>query len=68
MIATIISVPVDDGVEFRVKRISEITDEAEYPGIRVSMETKFDSVITPLKIDISTGMPLRPVRYDTALS
>ena len=30
MIASIISVPVDDGVEFRVKRISEIMDEAEY--------------------------------------
>lgn len=50
MIASIISVPVDDGVEFRVKRISEIMDEAEYPGIRVSMETEFDGVITPLKI------------------
>lgn len=45
----IISVPVDDGVGFRVKRISEIMDEAEYPGIRVSMETEFDGVITPLK-------------------
>lgn len=41
MIASIISVPVDDGVEFRLKRISEIMDEAEYPGIRVSMETEF---------------------------
>ena len=29
MIASIISVPVDDGVEFRVKRISEIMDEAD---------------------------------------
>ena len=50
MIASIISVPVDDGVEFRLKRISEIMDEAEYPGIRVSMETEFDGVITPLKM------------------
>ena len=30
-------------------------EEADYPGVRVSMETKFDGVITPLKIDISTG-------------
>ena len=65
MIASIISVPVDDGVEFRLKRISEIMDEAEYPGIRVSMETEFDGVITPLKIDISTGDAITPheVRY-----
>ena len=69
MIATIISVPVDDGMEFRVKRISEIMDEAEYPGIRVSMETRFDSVITPLKIDISTGDAITPreVRYSFKL-
>lgn len=37
-------------------------------GIRVSMETEFDRVITPLKIDISTATPLRPMRYGTALS
>ena len=65
MIATIVPVPMDDGVEFQVKRISEIMDEAEYPGIRVSMETRFDGVRTPLKIDISTGDAITPreVRY-----
>ena len=52
-----------------MKRISEIMDEAEYPGIRVSMETRFDSVITPLKIDISTGDAITPreVRYSFKL-
>lgn len=60
MIATIISVPVEDGVEFQVKRVSEIMDEAEYPGIRVGMEAKFDGVITPLKIDISSGDAITP--------
>lgn len=69
MIASIISVAIDDGVVFRVKRISEIMDEAEYPGIRVSMETEFDRVITPLKIDISTGDAITPreVRYSFKL-
>lgn len=69
MIAAIVSVPIDDGVDFRVKRISEIMDEAEYPGIRVSMETEFDRVITPLKIDISTGDTITPreVRYSFKL-
>ena len=40
-------------------------DEAEYPGIRVSMTTTFDGVVTPLKIDISTGDAITPreVRY-----
>lgn len=51
---------------FRIKRISEITEEADYPGIRVSMETKFDGVITPLKIDISTGDVITPreIKYN----
>jgi hypothetical protein len=65
MISSIFSVSLEDGVTFRVKRISEIMDEAEYPGIRVSMETEFDGVITPLKLDISTGDAITPkeVRY-----
>lgn len=69
MMASIVSVPLDDGVKFNVKRISEIMDEAEYPGIRVTMETVFDGVVTPLKIDISTGDAITPkeVRYSFKL-
>lgn len=65
IIAAIVSVPLDDGVSFRLKKISEIMDEAEYPGVRVGLETKFDGVVTPLKIDISTGDVITPreVRY-----
>jgi predicted nucleotidyltransferase component of viral defense system len=60
IIDAVIAVPIEDGVKFRVKRIQEIMDEAEYPGIRVSMETLFDGVTTPLKIDISTGDAITP--------
>ncbi len=60
IIADIVSVPLEDGVVFRIKQISEIMDEAEYPGVRVSMETEFDGVRTPLKIDISTGDVITP--------
>ena len=51
----IISFPMEDGVTFRIKQITEIMDEAEYPGVRVSMETR-----TPLKVDISTGDVITP--------
>ena len=34
MITQIIAVPIDDGITFQIKSISEIMDEAEYPGIR----------------------------------
>lgn len=65
----IISVPIDDGVTFQVKRISEIMEELEYSGVRVSMETFFDGVRTPIKIDISTGDVITPreVRYSFKL-
>lgn len=69
IISSILSVPMEDGVEFQVKRISEIMEEAEYPGVRVSMETIFDGVRTPLKIDISTGDVITPreIRYSFKL-
>jgi len=69
LISDIITVPVDDGVAFHIKNISEIMDEAEYPGIRVSMTTIFDGVVTPMKIDISTGDAITPreVQYNFKL-
>ena len=69
IITDIISVPMEDGVVFRVTQISEIMDEAEYPGVRISMETEFDGVRTPLKIDISTGDVITPreIRYSFKL-
>ena len=69
IIAEIVSVPLKDGVTFRIKQISEIMDEADYPGVRVSMETEFDGVRTPLKIDISTGDVITPreIQYNFKL-
>ncbi len=51
---------LDDGVSFAIKSISEMTEESEYSGIRVSMEALFDGVHTPMKIDISTGDIITP--------
>ncbi len=56
----ILSAPVDDGVSFQVKSISDIMDEADYPGVRVSMSAAFDGTVTPIKIDISTGDVITP--------
>jgi len=52
--------PLDDGVTFNIKSISEMMEESEYSGIRVSMEALFDGVRTPMKIDISTGDVITP--------
>jgi hypothetical protein len=69
IVASIASIPLDDGVSFYIKSIGEIMDEAEYPGIRVSIETKFDGVITPFKVDISAGDIITPkeIRYQLKL-
>lgn len=60
IIMDIISLPMEDGVTFRIKQITEIMDEAEYPGVRVSMATELDGVRTPLKVDISAGDVITP--------
>lgn len=60
ILAEIISVPIDDGVLFKMERISEIMDEAEYSGIRASMMAFIDTMRTPLKLDISTGDRITP--------
>ena len=53
-------IDLDDGVSFEVKDISNIMDEMEYPGIRVTMNANVGKLITPLKIDISTGDVITP--------
>lgn len=53
-------IDLDDGVSFDVKDASNIMDEMEYPGIRVTMNANVGRLITPLKIDISTGDVITP--------
>ena len=53
-------IDLDDGVSFEVKDVSNIMDEMVYPGIRVTMNANVGRLITPLKIDISTGDVITP--------
>lgn len=54
-ITEISDICLDDSVTFNIKKVSEIMDEAEYSGIRFSMDAVMDGAVIPLKIDISTG-------------
>ena len=56
----IIKIPIDDGIVFTIKSLTEIMDEAEYPGLRASLEAKLENMKTPLKIDFSTGDAITP--------
>lgn len=56
----ILSVPLEDAVQFRIRNINDIMEEMEYSGIRVSLEALLDNSVTPLKLDISTGDIITP--------
>jgi predicted nucleotidyltransferase component of viral defense system len=60
IIGEIAVVEIDDGITFEIKSIEPIMDEADYPGIRVMMETMLETMRTPLKIDFSTGDVITP--------
>jgi len=59
-ITEISNIDLDDNVKFRIKKVSEIMDKAEYSGIRFSMDAVLDGAVIPLKIDISTGDVITP--------
>ena len=60
MTEEIIAIPLEDNTAFSIKSIGEIMDEAEYGGIRISLEAQLDAMRTSLKVDISTGDIITP--------
>lgn len=56
----IFSVRANDDVVFSFCSIEPIRDDDIYGGYRVAMEAVFDTIITPLSIDISTGDAVTP--------
>ena len=60
MVENIINVELDDGMTFEVQSVAPIMDDADYPGIRVLLETKIENMRTPLKLDFSTGDIITP--------
>lgn len=68
---SILSVSVDDGVTIELKNAKAIRDEADYTGVRVSLEASLDDVRVPLKVDITAGDAMTPremvYRFDLLL-
>ena len=56
----------DDGVTFEIGTISPIREDDIYGGYRVMLNAKFDTLLTPLSIDVSTGDAITPhaVQYN----
>jgi Domain of unknown function (DUF1814). len=60
MIEEIIMISLEDNTHFSIIGIHKIMDEAEYEGIRISLDAQIDRMKTPLKVDISTGDIITP--------
>ena len=63
---TICGIAFDDGVSFEIGTISPIREDDIYGGYRVMLNARFDTIITPLSIDVSTGDAITPhaVQYN----
>lgn len=61
----IIAVNGEDDVEFSYISIAPIREDDIYGGYRVMLNAKYDTIVTPLSIDISTGDAItpNPVRF-----
>ncbi len=61
----ICAIPLNDEVTLVVDRVVPIRDDDEYGGYRVSITAKYETINTPLRMDITTGDIITPgaVRY-----
>lgn len=62
----ICSIAFDDGVVYEIGTISLIRKDDIYGGYRVMLNARFDIMLTPLSIDVSTGDVITPhaVQYN----
>jgi len=59
-IKEICSIAIDDDVSFSFSGIDAIRDDDAYGGYRVSIIAEYDTITTPMQIDITTGDAITP--------
>jgi predicted nucleotidyltransferase component of viral defense system len=61
----ICAIPLDDGTAFQLDHVEPIRSDDEYGGFRVKLLAVYESIRTPLKVDVTTGDALTPgaIRY-----
>lgn len=60
MINDICNIHIEDDIEFTFNGISDIREDDEYGGLRVSLSGNYPPLSVPLKIDITTGDKITP--------
>jgi predicted nucleotidyltransferase component of viral defense system len=56
----ICDITVADDVSFSILKITDIRENANYPGIRIHMVANYPPLAVPLKVDISAGEKITP--------
>lgn len=64
MFTDICSIDIDDDISFTIGGITEIREEDEYQGYRVSVYGKYGRINVPLKIDITSGDKITPCEIE----
>lgn len=62
----IFEIDLDDDVKFNLKGISPIREDDIYGGYRVALDAIYETIVTPMTIDVSTGDVITPnaVRFN----
>ena len=60
IVEKIISIPVDDGIEFEITGMEHIREDDDYDNFRISLIANIGKTKNPMKIDITTGDPITP--------
>lgn len=65
-LCSICKIDLNDDVSFEIKSVAPIRKDDVYGGYRVRLDAVYDTIITPLSIDISTGDIITPeaVKYE----
>lgn len=65
-IKEILSVDINDGIEFEYQGIEPIREDDAYNNFRVHLRAKYGKIDSPMKIDVTTGDVITPaaIQYD----
>ena len=68
IINDVCKIDIDDGIEFKINRIEDIRETDDYPGLRVLIGAKYEMVLVPLSIDVTTGDMIIPKEIQYSFS
>ena len=66
IVQNILSLDVNDGIQFRFQRIEPIREDDAYNNFRIHLDALYGKINSPMKIDITTGDEITPaaICYD----